>query len=310
MNDPAGESNDATRRGVLLAIAAYGMWGLFPLFWKQLAGIPAREQLAHRIAWALVVYLAIAAVRGRGGAGLRDIVRALARPGTRRVLIATAGLIAVNWYTYVYAVEQGMILQASLGYFINPLVNVVLGMVFLSERLRPGQWVAVGLAAIGISIMTYQAGSAIWISLSLAGAFGVYGLLRKTADVDALSGAAAEALLLAPFCVAFIVVTELAGEGHFFASPKSTALLAATGLVTALPLLAFAGAARRIPLSTLGFIQYLAPTGQFLLAVWVYGEALQSAKLAAFCAIWAALLVFVVDGVRHARSARRARPAP
>ena len=286
----------------MLAFAAYGSWGLFPLFWKQLGHTPASEQLAHRIWWALLVYLLLLLVTGKFGAW-REAMRERA---TRRRLAVTAALVAINWYLYIYAIEQSMILQASLGYFINPLVNVVLGMVFLGERLRGAQQLAVALAVVGIGILSSQASSGLWISLCLAGSFGTYGLLRKTAKVDALPRAATEALYLSPFCLAFILYFEGTGQGQFLSvDTKTTLLFLTAGIVTAAPLLWFAGAARRIPLSTLGFIQYIAPTGQFLLAVFVYDEAVGSARLAAFCFIWVALAILVVESLRG-----RSRPLP
>lgn len=278
----------------MMAFAAYGSWGLFPLFWKQLGHTPALEQLSHRIVWALLVYLLLLlATRQLGG-----WLAALRERQNRRVLAATAALVGVNWYLYIYAIEQSMILQASLGYFINPLVNVVLGMVFLGERLRTVQRVAVGLAVIGIGVMASGASSGLWISLCLAGSFGTYGLLRKTAKVESLPGATTEALYLVPFCLAYIFHTESAGQGHFLSvDTKTTVLFMTAGIVTAAPLLWFAGAARRIPLSTLGFIQYLAPTGQFLLAVFVYDEAVDGTRLTAFCFIWLALALLVGESL-------------
>jgi chloramphenicol-sensitive protein RarD len=282
------------QRGLILAVAAYGAWGLFPLFWKQLGHTPALEQLAHRIWWALVVYMLLLLGLGQ----VRDWWAAMRDRKNRRVLAATAALISVNWFLYIYAIEQGMILQASLGYFINPLVNVLMGVIFLGERLRRAQQIAVGLALVGIIIMGSGASSAIWLSLCLAFSFGTYGLLRKTAAVGALTGAATEALILAPLCLAYIFSIEADGSGHFTSvDTRTTALFLVTGLVTAAPLLCFAGAARRIPLSTLGFVQYLAPTGQFLLAVFVYDEAIDSSRLAAFCFIWVALGILVGEGL-------------
>jgi chloramphenicol-sensitive protein RarD len=284
-----------------MAFAAYGSWGLFPLFWKQLGHTPALEQLSHRIVWALLVYLVLLVVSRQLGGWLA----ALKERQNRRVLAASAALVGVNWYLYIYAIEQSMILQASLGYFINPLVNVVLGMIFLGERLRTIQKVAVGLAIAGIGVMASGASSGLWISLCLAGSFGTYGLLRKTAKVESLPGATTEALYLVPFCLAYIFQLESAGEGHFLSvDAKTTALFMTAGIVTAAPLLWFAGAARRIPLSTLGFIQYLAPTGQFLLAVFVYDEPVDSTRLTAFCFIWVALALLVGESLTRKDAAR------
>ncbi len=297
-------SQTETRRGVLYALAAYGMWGLFPLYWKQLGHVPAPAQLAHRITWALLFYFFLA-----WRAGLhREVFLALGRPRQRRAIVASAVLIAVNWFCFVYAIEQRMILQASLGYFINPLVSVLLGMLVLRERLRRGQWLAVALAAVGIGIMATGAREGLWISAALAASFGLYGLVRKVSSVPSMVGVTAEALLLTPFCLVAIFSWELGGEGHLGVDARTTILLLGTGVITALPLIAFGAAAKRISLSLLGFLQYLAPTGQFMLAVWVYGEPLDPRRLGAFVAIWLALAVFSIEARIRSRTLAKTQP--
>ena len=294
-------SDTQHRRGLGLAIAAYGTWGIVPVFWKQLRHTPAIEQLVHRVFWALIAYLILMVAMRKLG----DWKRALAVAKNRRILGLTSLLIAINWFLYVYAVEQSMLLQASLGYFINPIVNIVLGMVFLGERLRPAQKFAVAMALVGIALLASRADSGLWLSLCLAASFGIYGLIRKVVKVEALEGASTEALFLAPACLAYICWLESHGTGHFFAGDtRTTLLLMFAGVVTALPLLWFAGAARRIPLTTLGFVQYLAPTGQFLLAVFVYDEVVATPKLIAFCLIWLGLLTLVLESLRNKPSAR------
>lgn len=285
-----------TTAGVLYALAAYGTWGFAPLFWKHLTTIPSGEVLAYRIVAAMVVFLLLLLWRGRFkelAEGYRDL-RVL------RSFVVAALLIGFNWYLFVYAVATGNILQASLGYFMNPLFNVVLGMVFLGERLRPWQWVAVALAAAGVMQLAIRSETFPWIALALMVSFGFYGLVRKTSPVDALVGSNLETSLLVPLAAGFLVWLGLRGEAHFLqASPGRLLLLAATGLVTAFPLLWFSNAARRLPLSTLGFFQYLAPTGQLLIAVGVYGEPFTSLQLRSFGCIWVALAIFSLEARRH-----------
>lgn len=273
-----------SRAGALYAVAAYGLWGVVPIYWKWLNDVPALELLAHRVVWSSVfVTLLVVAMRKLAA------TRAALTPRTLAYLGASTLLIGANWGLFIWAVQTKRILQASLGYYVNPLVNVVLGVVVLGERLRRPQVIAVALAALGVLVMAIQKGSLPWISLVLAGTFAAYGLLRKTAPVDALVGLLIETALLVPFALAFVwlrgTVVGRATSGHLL-------LLACAGPVTALPLLFFTAAARRLPLSTLGFYQYLSPTLQFLLAVTVYGERLTAADVVAFAAIWVALFVF------------------
>lgn len=288
----------STTAGVCYALAAYGTWGVAPLFWKHLATVPAGEILAYRIVAAMAVFFLLLRWRGRTGEwlkGYRDLA-------TLRSFALAALLIGLNWYLFVYAVATGHILQASLGYFINPLFNVVLGLVFLGERLRVWQWVAVAMAGLGVLQLAVRSESFPWIALALVVSFGFYGLVRKTSPVDALVGSNLETSLLLPFAVGFVVWLTVRGEAHILvASPGRLLLLAGTGLMTAFPLLWFSNAARRLPLSTLGFFQYLAPTGQFLLAVWVYGEPFTSLQLRSFSCIWIALVIFTIEARRHGR---------
>lgn len=263
--------------------------------------MPPLEVLAHRIVWCLVLLVAWSAATGRLG----PLLVALRDRRTMITALATTGLIAVNWFMFIYAVFSGQLLQASLGYFINPLVNVVLGMVFLRERLRPLQWLAVGLATIGVAYRTWSFGSLPFIALALALSFGFYGLLRKRTRVDAPGGLLVETALLLPLALAFLAWRG-ATDQLVFASVSRTEdlLLIASGPVTALPLLWFVAAARRLPYTTIGFLQYIAPTLQFLLAVLAFDEAFSPDMALSFGLIWIALALFSVDMMRAGRRRR------
>jgi chloramphenicol-sensitive protein RarD len=293
-------------KGVLYAAGAYAAWGLLPIYWKFLHEVPALEILAHRIVWALAVALALLAARGRW-AGLFAAVRS---PRTMLAFLASALLLFANWFIYIWAVNAGYIVETSLGYFINPLVNVLLGVLFLRERLRMGQGVAVAVALGGVLYLTAEYGALPWISLGLAFSFGGYGLLRKTAALGSLEGFTLETLLLFPVALAYLIYRESLGEAAFVhAGIGITLLLACGGLVTAVPLLLFAAGARRITLISLGILQYIAPTIQFLLGVLVYGESLSLGRLVGFCLIWLALAIYTVEGILHGTSAARVRVA-
>lgn len=287
------------RRGFAYGLTAYGLWGFFPLFWKQLDHVPPFELLLHRVVWAFAFFVLLGLLLRRLGA----VREALANKAVRRALIASSVLVAGNWFLFVYAIATDRILHASLGYFINPLVSVVLGMVFLRERLRPLQWIAVALATVGVAQMAAATGGLPWISIMLALSFGSYGLIRKTAAVEALPGTTTETLLLGGPCLAAILLFEFQGQGHFVSvDARTTALMFSTGAVTATPLWLFANAARRVSLTALGFMQYLAPTMHFLLAVWVFDEPLGTAQLVTFGCIWTGVGLFVLDRVRLSRT--------
>jgi chloramphenicol-sensitive protein RarD len=277
------------------------LWGLFPIYLKPLAGVPALEVIAHRIVWCCLLVFAWLAVRGELG-----LVRAaLVDSVSRRRLLASAILISINWLIYVWAVTHEHVLDASLGYFINPLVNVLLGVVVLGERLNRAQKSAVALAAAGVLYLAIVAGRPPWIALALAASFGLYGLIRKVVAVDAVPGLATETLLLAPFALALLAWNELQGVaalGH--SSTLVNALLLGSGLVTAIPLVLFAFGARRIPLSTVGLVQYIGPTLQFLIGVLVFHEAFSLSRGIGFAFIWIALAVYAVDGLWRSRKAR------
>lgn len=283
---------EATAAGLAYALLAYGAWGLFPLFWKLLAEIPSLELVAHRVSWACLAYLVLVVLRRRG----RELWVGLRDRATLRIIVPAAVLVGVNWLTFIYAVATDRVLHASLGYFLNPLVSIVLGMAFLGERLRRAQWVAVALAVVGVGFMASLAEGVPWIGLVLAVTFGGYGLLRKVAPVDGLMGATIESVLLVPIAGGYLAWLAADGTGAMGRLGTSTDLLLLTaGLVTAAPLVWFANAARRLPLRTLGFMQYIAPTMQFALAVLVFGEPLTPVHVRGFACIWAAVALFSVE---------------
>ena len=287
--------------GMLYAAGAYALWGLVPVYFKALQHVPPLEILAHRIVWSLV-FLAIVLAWRRQWAWIGAVLR---RPRVLAGFIASAILISINWFIYIWAVNNGRVIDASLGYFINPLINVLLGFLLLHERLRPGQWATVALAAGGVAWLTWQGGHLPWIALTLAITFGTYGLLRKTAALGALEGLSLETLILFPAALGYLIVLTLHGHNSFATAPDSTKwLLVAAGPITAIPLLMFAAGARRIPLSLLGLLQYIGPTLQLLLGVWLYHEPFGGPRLVGFAMIWAALALYSAEGLWRAWSAR------
>lgn len=289
------------RLGITYALVAYGIWGLLPLYLKLLSAVPPAEVVAHRIVWAAVLLVAITVVlRQRSW-----LAQVRARPRILWTFLASAAVLSINWLVYIYAVSVGRVVDGSLGYFINPLVSVVLAVVVLKEQLRPMQWVAVALAGAGVLWLTVLAGQLPWIGLVLAATFGLYGLLRKTAPIDSLGGLTLETLLLLPFAAGYLL--WLAGHGAWSsAAPSLRAWLVAAGPITAVPLLSFAAGARRIPLSLVGILQYLGPSLQLALGVLVFHEPLPPAKLCGFALIWLAVAVFTLESAMLARAPRRA----
>jgi chloramphenicol-sensitive protein RarD len=297
---PQGDLSSASpaSRGFAAAIAAYLLWGVFPLYLRPLIGVPPLQIIAHRVVWSSVLVLALLGVRGE----LKKLRAALAEPALCARLALTATLISINWLAYVWGVSHGRVVETSLGYFINPLVSVLLGVVVLRERLDRLQWIAVTLAAGGVAVLTVAARAIPWIALVLAVSFALYGLLRKVMRVDALPGLGAETLLLAPLALGYLIACEVHDSGVFgHASLALDALLIGGGPVTAVPLFLFAYGARRIPYSTIGLLQYLSPTLQLACGVFVFGEPFSGARTAGFALIWLALLVFAANGLHRAR---------
>ncbi len=289
-------------KGVLYALIAYVMWGLFPVYWKVLGRVPALEILSHRMAWSLVfVVLLLFWKKSRLLTTLRR------NPRSAAIFLATAAILSVNWGLYIWAVQTNRVVDASLGYFINPLVSVVLGVFFLGERLRPAHWMPVGLAAAGVAWLALLNGGLPWIALVLALTFATYGLLRKIAPLNSLEGLAVETALLLPFALGYILFLQNTGAGSFIHGGFwTTLLLILAGPVTALPLLFFAAGARRIPYSQMAFIQYLSPTLQFLLGAFLYHEPLSAVRLTGFGLVWLATGLYIAVECRRVR----ARPAP
>lgn len=287
-------------RGVWYAVAAYGIWGLLPIYWKWLHGVSAGQIISHRILWSSIL-LAVFITMTRQ---IRDFAgKAL----HRRILLVygvAALLVTGNWLTYIWAVNAGLIVETSLGYFINPLISILMGVVFLRERLRPWQWVAIGIAASGVGYLTVAYGQLPWIALTLAFTFALYGLVKKTAPLSSVHGLALETGLMSVPALAYLLFAETDGAGAFVhAGWQITLLLVGAGLATTVPLLLFASAARRVPLTWLGVLQYLAPTLQFMLGVFVYGETVTLQRLVGFGLVWIALIVFGVEGMIMRRPA-------
>ncbi|SDO08942.1 chloramphenicol-sensitive protein RarD [Halomonas shengliensis] len=276
------------RQGVIFGLAAYTMWGCFPLFFALFEGVPAFEILIHRVLWSCLFLVGLVTLLGRWA----PIREALGQPRRLGRVLGCALLIAFNWGLYIYSVETRHVLQASLGYFMTPLVNVALGMLVLRETMHRLQAVAVGLAALAIALQLVMLGELPWISLALAFSFGTYGLLRKQVPLDGLSGLFVETLLLLPLGLITLGWLTQAELSHFLGDTRTTLLLIASGVITALPLLAFAGAARRLRLATLGFLMYLNPTIQFFIALLVFGEPLSGVQLATFVLIWTGLALY------------------
>lgn len=287
--------------GLAYTLAAFTFWGVIPLFWKLLDQVPAQQQLAHRVFWCALLMTALLAVRGKM-AGLGAVLR---RPRTVVALVFSTLMIGTNWFLFLYSIATDQLLQTSLGYFINPLVSVFLGLIFLRESLRKAQWAACTLAAVGVGVMTWELGELPWISLMLAFSFGLYGLLRKTVPAGPEEGLALETWILGPIAALYLVQRAALGEPVLLGFGWGTALvLLLTGVVTALPLLWFTHGARRLPLSTVGMLQYIAPTLQGLIAVFAFGEPFDAGRLVAFAFIWAGLAIFSFD-VQQSRRRRR-----
>jgi len=284
-------------RGLAAGAAAFTIWGLFPVYLHPLRGVPALQVIAHRITWSCLFLVAWLLLRGELG----DLRVTLARPALLARLALTATLISINWLVYVWAVTHSHVVDTSLGYYINPLVNVLLGVIVLRERLNGAQWTAIGLAALAVLYLALLAGRPPWIAGTLAVSFSLYGFVRKIISVEALPGLTTETLLLMPF--------QWAGSGALTTQGAGVAaLLLGSGLVTAIPLFLFAYGARLLPYSTVGVLQYIAPSLQLLCGVVLYHESFGPARAAGFALIWAALLIYAVDGLWRARSAARAAP--
>jgi len=294
------------RRGLWIAVTSFVLWGIMPLWWHLMKSVPSLQIVLHRIAWSAVIVGAyLTWKQGRGW-----LRAALAKPNVAWMLAISGVLIGFNWGLYIWAVNAGHVVESSLGYFINPLLNVLLGVVLLRERLGRAQWVSVAIATLGVAWLTFRFGQLPWIALALAASFALYGLIRKLAAVDSIPGLGVEGAYLFLPVVALLAWTELHGQGGFFASRADggygfwmVVMLVVSGGLTALPLVGFAYAVRRIPLSVVGLLQYIAPTMQFLLGVFFYREPFDRDRAIGFACIWIALAIFAIDGALRARRA-------
>lgn len=292
------EEQQRSRQGVLLAIGAYTMWGIAPIYFKAIGAVSALEILSHRVVWSFFLLAALLHF-GRSWRSVRDV---MTNKSKMLYLITTSLLVGSNWLIFIWAVNANHMLDASLGYYINPLLNVVLGMLFLGEQLRKLQWVAVALAAIGVTIQLVVFGSVPVVAIALATTFGFYGLLRKKVALDAQTGLFIETLVMLPAAAIYLLFIADSATSNMATNPTSlNILLVAAGVITTLPLLCFTGAATRLKLSTLGFFQYIGPSLMLLLAVLVYGEAFTSDKAITFAFIWGALVLFSFDGLTYKR---------
>ena len=290
-----------SRHGLLLGFAAYGIWGFFPLYWRLLAEATPLEILAHRVVWSVVFVAILLAARRRW----RTVRELTGQPRKLAGVSLAAVLIGVNWLTFIYGVASEQVVEVSLGYFVTPLIAVGLGVVVLNERLRAAQWVAVGISALAVIVLTVDYGRLPWIALSLAVSFGLYGLVKKRLALPALEGLLVESAVLAPLALVYLGWLTTRGMPTFgHAGLGLTALLVVAGPVTAVPLLLFAGAANRIPLSILGVLQYLAPILHLAIGVLLFHEPMPAARLAGFELVWLALAVFSFDGIRTTRRSR------
>ena len=282
------------RSGIIYAALAFFCWGLFPIYFHALGEVPPLQILAHRMLWSLAFLLILLLLR-------RDWkwLQVVRQPRVFFSFVLSALLLSANWLVYIWSVMNHHVIEASLGYFINPLVNIVLGYLILKERMRPLQWAAIGVAALGVAWLTWQAGTVPWIALFLALSFGGYGLLRKTAALGPLEGLSFETIVLFPLAAGYVIWLTVHGQNVFIntASDSTRWLLIMAGPLTAIPLLLFATGARKIPLSILGLLQYLSPTLQFLLGVWLFKEAFSADRLVGFVLIWSALALFAGEGL-------------
>ena len=302
----AGRADAA--RGTWVAVGTFVLWGLAPLYWHLLKAVPSLQIVLHRVVWSALMVGAFLFWRD-GRHWFRAVLAG--HPRLWWMLLLSGVLISCNWGLYIWAVNAGHVVETALGYFINPLLNVVIGVLFLRERLRPLQWVSVAIAFAGVLWLTVQYGSFPWIALTLALSFGVYGVLRKLAHVDSVAGLGVESAYLFLPVLGWLLWSESSGTGGFLAlgdgpgyGATANLLLVLSGLVTALPLVGFAYAVRRISLTSVGILQYIAPTLQFLIGVFVFAEPFDRARLVGFACIWLALAVFVIDGLRHGRRMR------
>ena len=300
---PQAPASGDTREGFIYAFFAYTVWGVLPIYMKAVSHIPAVEVVAHRVIWSVPLAGALLVVLGRTD----DIRMALRSPRTLAFAALTASIVSVNWGVYVWAIGAGRALETALGYYVNPLFSIFLGAVFLGERLSRTQMAAIALAALGVVVITMEAGGLPWVSIALAVSWGFYALAKRTLPVGPAQGFFLEVLILSVPSLAYVAYVQATGQGHLFASGTDFGLLLACGLVTAVPLILYASGARRLRLSTIGIMQYIAPSMIFAIAIFAFKEPFSAGRLAAFACIWAALVIYSWSMLR---AARRAQPSP
>jgi len=295
--------NSDTVKGASAAFGAFFMWGFLPVYWKVLGSVPAFEILCHRMVWSLVMMAMLVIASGR----YKSLVQALENKNECKLITTTAVLLSGNWLLYIWAVNSGYIIEASLGYFINPLLNILLGMIFFKERMRPLQYVSIGIVLVGVIYLTVFYGKFPWIAFGLATCFAIYGVLHKKTSLGALDGLCIETAILFLPAAAILGYLYFTGEGSFGNTDRVTdVLLVGAGAVTTIPLLLFGFAAHKVRLSTLGLLQYLAPTISLLLGIWVYHEGFPFHRMVGFCIIWTALAIFLIENIaNHLRYSKR-----
>lgn len=301
MTSPAAHPTAQAHAGALAATTCYFLWGLVPLYWKQLAQVEPLELIAHRHVWSLALLLVVVGAQGRFG----DVIAAFRAPRALRTNLLSALLLTGNWLVYVWGVNSGHVIETSLGYFLVPLVNIAAGRFVLHEHLRRAQWIAIAVAATGVALMIVQHGRPPWIALVVAATWGGYSLMRKQSRLGSITGLTVETLLLVPFAIGFLAWRQHTGEGALGQVDLRThVLILSSGVITAIPLVLFAYGARRIRLSTLGLLQYLAPSVHLVLGIWVYHEEFSRSRVLSFAFIWAALALYTADNVIAQRRTR------
>jgi len=279
--------------GIVSAVGAYALWGILPVYWKFVHNVPSQEILAHRIVWSFFFMVFVLLVTAKLRAFISELFEIIVQPKKLLGIMMAAALVSVNWFTYIWAVNNNHVIESSLGYYINPLISVLLGIIVLKEKLSLWQIVSFFLATIGVLNMTLRFGSVPWVALILAISFGLYGLIKKVVNAGAITGLTLETLFISPFALIFLRYVHNNGNGAFgLDSPITSSLLIGAGVITAVPLLLFAGGAKRLPLSVIGFLQYIAPTLMLILGVFIYHEPFTGVHLSSFVFIWTALIIF------------------
>ncbi len=287
-----------TKTGLIFGLSAYILWGLFPLYWPLLEPAGAFEIVGHRAVWSLV-FCVIALTITKA---IKPAIATMRRPKVFLKLLAATALISINWIVYIWATNNGHVVEASLGYYINPIIMIAIGIILLKEKMRKLQWASVSIAALGVLVLTIDYGRLPWVALALALSWGTYGFIKKQLGLGALEGLGIETAIAAPFYLAYLTWLGVNGNGHFGTSPGLTLLLIGSGVVTAIPLLLFNGAGNRLPYTVIGLLQFITPTLQFSIGVWVRHEAMPTARWAGFLIIWAALVVLGTDLIRSSRT--------